>query len=179
MATIKDLDGKLFGMGVHPDLGCVGACTWNMYSCCSPVVGKMKVTEDTVSVGDVTLCWGLFPMSPIPCCLCCGVGPLKPEWRMVRDPTDSTKWVSGTSGVLPYGCCNSMTKHPGDNFVVDAAHDGSQAKPITMIAGKNMMNPPCFWNKKFGIFAEVFDRSGAVTSRGGGPPVTAEAMARN
>ena len=71
------------------------------------VMEQKQVNDKTVAGTDVTLCYGAFPFSPIPCCLCCGVGPCKPEFKFVKDPADPTKWV-GSDTVFPncpLGCC--------------------------------------------------------------------------
>lgn len=177
-SDIKQLDGKLFRMTAHPEAGCCATAMFMGYSCCSPLVMQQKqVDEKTVAGTNVTMCWGLLPFSPIPCCLCCGVGPCKAEFTFKQDDEDATKWV-GFGSVLTSGCCSVLTDHKGDVFHFNENHNGSVDQPMEMIAGKNNINPPCLWGVKVGLFREVGDRKGRppAATRTGAPDV--EAIAR-
>jgi len=136
---------------------------WMCYTMGSDMSMTQKSLTDTKVAGmDAKIC-GCIPFSPVPCCLCCGVGPCKPEFRFEQDKAEPTKWVAVDS-VFPYSCCTSCTQHPGDFFYFDTEHNGSAEKPMEMTAGENPMNPPCFWGKKIGLFK---------FAKGGAPDVAA------
>ena len=126
---------------------------------------KQKQVDDThVKATDVTICGGAVAFSPLPCCLCCGYGPLKPEFRFVQDANDKSKWVADGS-VFPYmPLCACLCEHAGDNFVFDDEHNATDGKPVEMIAGRNMMNPYPFWGMKLGNMKVAASRGGAPQS---------------
>jgi len=161
---IKSLEGKKYTMHPDRDSGCQ-QCMFCCFSCGSMLVtAENKVSEDgtTLLSTNYKIC-DIFPMSPIPCCLLCGVGPCAAQFKFVRDPADPTKW-NGTGQVVAGECCHACFNHEGDVFIFDDEHDGSsKEKAIMLIGGNNPTTPPCFIGKKIGEFY-------AKKTAGGGPP---------
>ena len=161
MVDIHSLAGKLMTMHPDPASG-LQTCMFGCLTCCTyHVTGVNKVVSDVEVHGvDFKIC-GIFPMSPCPCCLLCGVGPCAAIFKFKRDPANPNRWV-GYDSVFKGGCCSSITHHDGDNFIFDAEHDGTKGKPIEMIAGHNQMQPPCFQGKKVGEFKLYKDGKGGA-----------------
>merc|ERR1711991_1249011 len=90
MADIQKLDGKLFQFGPHPKLNC---CLANFFrcivcECCGPATAKVRVlSADRVITDEATICGGMCPMTPIPCCAFLGFGPLAAKWEFKKDET--------------------------------------------------------------------------------------------
>lgn len=145
-------DGKKYTFEVHPEANCCLQCLWLSFSNGMKMEMTQRVTSETEAVGTLPT-KGPFPFSPCPCCTCCGCGPMKGQWRFTRDAIDTAKW-NGVGSVFSGGCCEFMTHHKGDTFYYDAEHLGTKEKPFEMLAGKNQMNPPCAWGKKFLILYE-------------------------
>ena len=165
---IKALDGKKMTMHPDPASG-LQKCMFGCLTCCTfHVTGVNKIiSDDEVHGVNFKIC-DIFPMSPCPCCLCCGVGPRAAVFKFKKDPADSTKWV-GFDSVFASGCCKAATHHDGDYFFYNAEHDGTPGKPVEMHAGNNPMAPPCFIGKKVGEFR--------LSNKGGAPP-SADVMER-
>ena len=69
-----------------------------------------KIDMDTVAGVDAKLC-GCMPMSPMPCFLCCGVGPCAAEFRFKRKP-GTNEWV-GTG--CPFAGCPTACANCGEH----------------------------------------------------------------
>lgn len=97
---------------------------------------------------------GCLPMSPIPCCLFCGVGPCGFYGKHYRskDPATPNLFI-GKGGICQTPCCIMCMHHDNDYFVLDVEHDGSSPQKANYYipGGKegvtpgfgNPFTPPC------------------------------------
>ena len=160
---IKSLDGKIFVFEPADAAPCFMKCFFNTLVC--PCLGKPTMIQHVeekdgaldIWGGEAKLCNGCAPMSPCPLCIYCGFGPCAAQWHFEKkEGAENTYTAKGSA----FACqtCTMCTNHNGDEFVFDAAHDGSAAKPMEMKAGMNPMNPPCFVGHTVLKFYEVADR---------------------
>ena len=111
--------------------------------CCAPQF-TLTVAEDGKSgVGKDSTFAGCLPMSPIPCCLCCGFGPLAYIMpSKIEDAGDgNVKWV-GNGQVCVGGCCPCLT-NTGDSGLYSPETDGSTAEKAHLFYPVSMVWPPC------------------------------------
>lgn len=149
---VKDLDGLVYEM--HPvgccDQGCSSCCangmfcflTYGSHLCVSPTF-TMHISEDGKSgVGkEATIC-GCLPMSPIPCCNGCGIGPCAFVSPFdIVDAEGGKKWV-GSGQVCAAGLCPCMN-NVGDWGLHSPETDGSSAEKFHRMYPVSAFWPPC------------------------------------
>jgi hypothetical protein len=105
-------------------------------------------------------CFCLRP-SPIPCFMCCGVGPCA-QMQVMKKESETT-WVGTGDSLLAGGCCKGMCHNSGDVMTVSTV-DGKTV--VTWKAGTSQAYPPCFQGK------EVVQMSVAPWAKGGAPQAT-------
>jgi hypothetical protein len=144
-------DGKVYSL--YPKNTCAAKCMLCMFSGGS---GKMQYTMkvrgggDFIDATNFKAC-GCLPLSPIPCCMYCGVGPCAfyGAHERSKDPATPNLYV-GKGRVCAASCCDMCIccfHHDHDWFVLDDEHDGSSPEKAGYYTpgGKkgNPMTPPC------------------------------------
>jgi len=173
---MKVLDGVTFQM--YPagccEYGCASCCANSMfcfmtagtYMCCAPEF-TFTIHEDGKSgVGKNATMAGCLPMSPVPCCLCCGVGPCAfvSPFKVEDAPGGGKKWV-GTGQVCSGGCCPCFV-NTGDWGINDASTDGSTPEKYHNMYPVSPFWPPCVNGMCCGKDQPTF----RLTQKGVGPP---------
>jgi hypothetical protein len=181
--STKSLDGVVFEM--YPvgcfDEGCASCCTnclWlNMtmgtHLCCAANF-TMTIAEDgKTGVGKNATLAGCLPMSPIPCCLCCGFGPLAfvSPFKIEDAGDGNEKWV-GTGQVCAGGCCPCLV-NTGDWGLNSPESDGSTPAKAHGMYPVSPFWPPCMNGMCCGKDKVLFKMTqkgvGKPTKKGGGP----------
>jgi hypothetical protein len=165
----KKFDGMKFDFYIPENAdGCM-KCMFGCFTCCTySGQGTIKVIDDnTMQMHSMSFAGGLIRPSPIPCCMCCGFGPLAVVAPMARDETDPNKWV-GNGSICAGGCCPCM-HNTGDSMIFDANHDGSTPdKYGTIVGGNNWSStPPCWAGKETGAWTQK--GVGKPAFKGGAP----------
>lgn len=84
LTTSRVATGKFLKFEPADEAGCfVKYFFWpSTCPCLGPAVMESKWESDTSQMGtNATLCGGMVPMSPCPCCIYCGFGPCGAEWK--------------------------------------------------------------------------------------------------
>ena len=90
---VKKLDGQQFTFHLPEGAGGCLKCMFGCFTCCTySGQGTIKVIDDnTMQMHSMSFAGGLIRPSPIPCCMCCGFGPLAVVAPMARDETDPSR----------------------------------------------------------------------------------------
>jgi hypothetical protein len=178
--STKSLDGVVFEM--YPvgccDEGCASCCANGMFLgmtcgtmfCCAPQFTMTFAEDGKSGMGKNSKIAGCIPNSPVPCFMCCGVGPLAFQSPFLME---GDKWV-GSGQVCAGGCCPCMN-NKGDWGTLSADADGSSVDKPHVMNPVSMFWPPCITilGKDKVLFQITQKGVGKPTKKGGGPAAAA------
>ena len=131
MYDIEKVNGRYFEAYLPENPTCCMSCMFNTMTCGTQKMSmKFYVDKDGVGKGtEATVC-GCVRLSPVPCFMCCGYGPLAMEPKSHRkEGTD--EWIGGGQ-VCAGGCCPCMDNQ-GDFMIINDAHDGSTPEKYAVL----------------------------------------------
>ena len=183
---IKMMDGVVYQM--YPvgccDEGCASCCANSMMIgmtcgtilCCAPEFTMTFAEDGKSGVGKNSKLAGCLPMSPIPCCMCCGVGPLAFQSPFVIEDAGNgnSKWV-GSGQVCAGGCCPCMN-NKGDWGLNSPETDGSSLDKAHVMMPVSMFWPPCVNGTCCGkdkVLIKITQKGVGRPTKGGGPAAAA------
>jgi hypothetical protein len=162
--SLADFENKKLN-GMKPLDSCAacmfGTMTCGTFWCFPSSVGAQLISnpkgDGTYVMTDNYLCFCLRP-SPIPCFMCCGVGPCAQRPVMMKQ--SDTLLIGTGDSQLAGGCCKGFIHNAGDQMIFSSDEHGPKA---TFKVGYSPFYPPCFKGK------EIME---VRPPRGGGPMVT-------
>ena len=122
--------------------------------CGTPFTGVLKKDSDGVDIysfRENTFCYCLHP-SPVPCFMCCGVGPCAMAPRMKK--TSATKLEGTGESVCAARACAVCFHDKGDVMEYSAEQGHWIMKP-----GNSPAYPPCLHNTTMG-YMKVLQKGG-------------------